>query len=296
MPPRRAAFTLVELLVSVGIVILLFSMFIPYLSTMREQDRRVRCANHLRDIQAALQAYAQVNDKQLPRVIHEPSKGPSGYVAYTGAEALDPFAHGSKVRPNDVTASLWLLVRGGYFRELKPQTKRFVCPSAAQWPDPLVADGEPVDPQMRGNFSGRDHLSYSYASPFAVTPSYRLNTDWLKGDFAVMADRSPGVLGSGDNVMAPAFDAAPFELAQANSNNHGKAGQNVLYADGHVSFKTTPYCGVGQGSRRDNIYTALQPEPLPEGSSPPVEGTGYYGRDIGPSWAGDSYLIPTDDE
>ena len=30
----------------------------------------------------------------------------------------------------------------------------------------------------------------------------------------------------------------------------------MLYADGHVSFQTTPYCGVGTAGRRDNIYTA----------------------------------------
>jgi prepilin-type processing-associated H-X9-DG protein len=287
----RRGFTLVELLVVIGIVILLLSILIPYFSRLTESDRRVRCANQLRDIQAGLQAYASANNTQLPRVVYEPSKAPSGYVAFTGPEAQNPFAHGSRVRANDVTASLWLLVRGGYV-----QAKRFACPSASEWADPLVVDGKPVPADLRGNFSGRDHLSYSYASPFSTAVGYRLNTDWLKGDFAVVADKSPGVLGSGDNVTAPAFDAQPFALAQANSNNHNKAGQNVLYADGHVSFQTTPYCGVGSGVQRDNIYTALELAPLPEGSSPPVQGNGYFGREISPAWSGDSYLVPTDDE
>jgi prepilin-type processing-associated H-X9-DG protein len=288
---RHAAFTLVELLVVIGIVILLLSILIPYFSRLTESDRRVRCANQLRDIQDGLQAYASANDKQLPRVVYDPSKTPNGYVAYTGADAQNPFAHGSKVRANDVTASLWLLVRGGYV-----QPKRFACPSAPEWADPLVVDGKPINPDLRGNFAGRDHLSYSYASPFSAAAGYRLNTDWLKGDFAVLADKSPGVIGKGDSVVAPAYDAPPFTLAQANSNNHNKAGQNVLYADGHVDFQTTPYCGVGVGARRDNIYTALELTPPAEGALPPAEGKGYYGREISPAWSGDSYLVPTDDE
>ena len=112
----------------------------------------------------------------------------------------------------------------------------------------------------------------------------------------MLADKSPGTAGKGDDVTAPSFDAEPFTLAQGNSNNHNKAGQNVLYADGHVDFATTPYCGVGVGAKRDNIYTALEVTPLPEGAAPPVEGKGYYGRELSPAWAGDSYLVPTDDE
>ncbi len=296
-PAQRGGFTLIELLVLVGVLALLLSILIPYFSRLRESDRRIRCANQLRDIQGALQAYASANNKQLPRVVYEPSRGP-GYIAFTGPDAQDPFAHGSRVRPNDVTASLWLLVRAGLIAP-----KRFACPSAAESPDPLVVDGSPVRPELRGNFASRDHLSYSYASPFSAAVGYRLNSDWLRSDFAVVADMSPGILGGGDSVVSPRYDAGPFALARANSANHNKAGQNVLYADGHVDFLTTPYCGVGAlglgfgpGVKRDNIYTALEPAPLPEGTSSPVEGNGYYEKDISPAWAGDSYLVPTDDE
>ncbi len=37
----------------------------------------------------------------------------------------------------------------------------------------------------------------------------------------------------------------------ANSRNHLKKGQNVLYADGHVTFVTTAFAGYNN----DNIYT-----------------------------------------
>ena len=296
MPIRRAAargFSLVELLVLLAILVILVSIFVPFLLRARETDRRVRCTDNLRVIQQALKAYATGNGNNLPRVTYEPSRGPSGYVAYTGADSPDPFARGSQVRPNDVTASLWLLVRAG----LVPPA-RFVCPSSGATPDPLLQGGKEAASASRSNFSGAANLSYSYTSPFSAAPGYRLNTDLLKFDFAVLADKNPGT-DSGDDVTAPAYDAPPFELARANSNNHGQAGQNVLYADGHVQFQSTPYCGVGEGAVRDNIYTALSTTPLPEGTEPELPAAaarGALARDIGPAWSGDSFLVPTDDD
>ena len=289
----RRGFSLVELLVLLAILVVLSSIFVPFLLRSREADRRVRCTDNLRVIQNALKTYATANGNNLPRVTYEPSRNPTGYVAYTGAESPDPFARGSNVRANDVTASLWLLVRAGLVPPM-----RFVCPSSGDRPDPALSAGRAVRPEERSNFSGAAHLSYSYASPFSAAPGYRLNTDLLKFDFAVLGDKNPGT-GGGDDVTAPAHDADPFELAHANSNNHGGSGQNMLYADGHVQFQSTPYAGVGEGALRDNFYTALSTTPLPEGGEPApgaAAANGFVARDIGPAWAGDSYLVPTDDD
>jgi prepilin-type N-terminal cleavage/methylation domain-containing protein/prepilin-type processing-associated H-X9-DG protein len=286
-PAARRGFSLVELMVLLAILVILASIFVPFLLRARETDRRVRCTDNLRAIQQALKMYATANGNNMPRVIYEPTRSPTGYVAWTGAGSSDPFTRGSNVRANDVTASLWLLVRGGLV-----SPARFVCPSSDGEVDPAAQPG------ARSNFSGPKNLSYSYASPFSAAPGYRLNTDLLKFDFAVVADKNPGV-GGGDRVTGPAYDAGAFALAKANSNNHGEAGQNVLYADGHVSFQPTPYSGVGEGAVRDNIYTALSAAPLAEGSEPTREAVadkGVVARDIGPAWAGDSFLVPTDDE
>lgn len=284
--PSRPGFSLVELLVLLAILVVLVSIFVPFLLRARETERRVRCTDNLRVIQNALKAYATANGNNLPRVTYEPGRNPTGYVAYTGADSADPFARGSGVRANDATASLWLLVRAGL---VGPE--RFVCPSTDDSVSPQPAE-------QRSNFAGRDHLSYSYASPFSAAPGYRLNTDLLKFDFAVLGDMNPGT-GGGDDVTAPGHDADAFALARANSNNHGGSGQNVLYADGHVQFQPTPYAGVGTGALRDNFYTALATTPLPEGAEPAgaaIAARGFVARDIGPAWAGDSYLVPTDDD
>ncbi len=282
------AFTLVELLVVIGIVVLLLSIFIPYLGSLRESDRRVRCADNLARIRDGLQIYARDNDKNLPRVIYDEVSKPNSYTCYTGADAADPFDPAGGVQPNDVTASLWLLVRKSLVKRSK-----FICPSTSHYKDPLFdAQGRPVSSRRRGNFRQPQYLSYSYASPFGSAEYYRLNSDWMDPELAVVADKNPGTGGHGDNVAGPAHDAQPLALSAANSNNHDKAGQNVLYADGHVAFQRTPYCGL----KGDNIYTALSAQPLHPGEQPPANGNGVIGPNIGPAWNADSYLVPTDDE
>jgi prepilin-type processing-associated H-X9-DG protein len=303
-------FTAVELLVLSGIVVILLSIFVPYLLSIRESSRRTACQQNLMRLRDALGQYAAENGQVFPRVVYDEAGQPDSYVAYTGADSSDPFAVASllvpatqatqpaepatravlpanTVAPNDVTASLWLLVRLDLIRP-----DEMVCPSGSARADPLLSGGRPVPAVQRGNFSGPGHLGYSYSSPFSSAAGYRMSADFLLGGFVVMADISPGNSGDDDAVTGPSHDASLSELAQANSNNHGGAGQNVLYADGHAAFHSTPYCGVEQ----DNIYTALSPKPLEPGQSPPANGRGYLGRSVAPAWNGDSYLVPTDDE
>jgi prepilin-type processing-associated H-X9-DG protein len=147
-------------------------------------------------------------------------------------------------------------------------------------------------PEERSNFTSLRHLSYSYCSPFSTASGFQLNDVVPPADFAVVADKNPGT-GSGAVVTVPAYNDPPLQVARANSANHNRAGQNVLYADGHVQFQKTPYCGFGQEWKRDNIYTAAARIPLPPGATPAPEGKGYCERSIGPAWQKDSYLVPT---
>jgi prepilin-type N-terminal cleavage/methylation domain-containing protein len=278
---RSRGFTLVEFLVAVGIVAILVAILLPYLEMKREDARRADCADHLRQIGAEFLEYGRVNEsnymRALPEWYYDAAHKPQGYTAFTGPDG--------GVKPNDITASLWLLVRGGYVKDLST----FVCPSTDDQADTLTdAMGRPTTATARWNFRSASNLSYSYDSPFTDALKQSFSGDRLREACAVVADRNPGFDRDGDRVLGPARDAAPFELAKGNSANHQHAGQNVLHPSGDVSFETTPYCGFGN----DNIYTAQAIHPG-AATRPAADDPGFAGTDVGPAYNDDSYLVPT---
>src|SRR3954465_12621072 len=74
-PRRRAtpgpssgsrAFTLVELLVVIGIIAVLISILLPTLSAARESANKVKCLSNMKQIGLAYLMYAQDNKGSLP--------------------------------------------------------------------------------------------------------------------------------------------------------------------------------------------------------------------------------------
>jgi len=63
----RHGFTLLELLVAIGIIALLIAIFLPVASLAREHARKTQCANNLRQVGAALELYNQTH-QALPLV------------------------------------------------------------------------------------------------------------------------------------------------------------------------------------------------------------------------------------
>lgn len=67
MQTPRKGFTLVELLVVIGIIALLISMLLPALNRARDSAQTVQCMSNLRQVHTALELYAQMNNGwQLP--------------------------------------------------------------------------------------------------------------------------------------------------------------------------------------------------------------------------------------
>lgn len=63
---KRRAFTLVELLVVIAIIALLLSILMPALNRVREAGRRVKCGGYLHNSGLALMLYAQENNGYFP--------------------------------------------------------------------------------------------------------------------------------------------------------------------------------------------------------------------------------------
>jgi type II secretory pathway pseudopilin PulG len=254
---------LLAVLVVIGILI---AITVPMMLSARLQSSRARCIDNLREISNALNIYAENNMGRLPST--RPSHGPvvTPDVSNSGYAAANPFSDDGPAY-NNVPAALFLLVRAELLK-----ASDLVCPGTNTRADAF--DGK--SPTQRSNFTDVNlNLSYALQNPYANDQAIAEGFQWrrsLPANFVLVADRGP----SGAIMRELTPGSPPDRLRLANSPNHNRQGQNVLYADGRVEFLSTPFAGIDgdqiylnkAGNQLDSPLDATDSVLLPGESSP----------------------------
>ena len=129
--PARRGFTLVELLVVIGIIALLISILLPSLQSAREQAKRTQCLSNLRQIATLLNMYATEYKQKVP--LGYMSAGPTNTAEGNNYNitvvSADPDPDSGRVR----YVMLGLFFKAGYLKESAADggsARVLFCPSA----------------------------------------------------------------------------------------------------------------------------------------------------------------------
>src|ERR1051325_7998668 len=147
--PRSRAFTLVELLVVIGIIALLISILLPSLGKARESAQQVACASNLRQLYTASQMYSMTyNGYILPSRIT--SGVGTAQVYWCGSDVLGP---------------LFGLTRGTTQDIANRIAKMLDCPSNPRPKDP--ASGLSIDYTYNSNLG--DDRAYMWSVQYSAS-------------------------------------------------------------------------------------------------------------------------------
>jgi prepilin-type processing-associated H-X9-DG protein/prepilin-type N-terminal cleavage/methylation domain-containing protein len=218
----RSAFTLTELLVTIGVISVLSALLLSVFSSARKRSQIFTCSSHLKQIGQAIEMYVSDNAGFYPRV-------------YNALNPLDA----------NIACSRWVESIYPYVRK----TEVFECPAAPDWM--VYETGCPPDmPNLSNrfypvNFDG----AYDLNSPIPENFFERLpNGQWNKGyaDKAINQIRyrrpsSTILVIDGDGYFVnPSHKDPPFEgvegLKECGVDAWHNNGANVCFADGHVKW------------------------------------------------------------
>ena len=227
-----AGFTLVELLVVIGIIALLMGILLPVLNRARSQANQVRCAANLRQVGSVFHTYASMFKNTLPPLNTKASDPHAGKWYYQILEDV------KLVAPEPTPANV------GFTQPVARCT---------ELDDSAIAQG------WGGGFGVNETGVIRYSDPSGSHPGSRKMSQlkrpsnlWLIGDVG----RPLSVVGLADVPWVATF-APPFaDLAVVGVHSQRPAARhrrnvNVCFVDGHVDVRTLEQLA----SNHDGIFT-----------------------------------------
>jgi prepilin-type processing-associated H-X9-DG protein/prepilin-type N-terminal cleavage/methylation domain-containing protein len=249
---RRRAFTLVELLVVIGIIALLISILLPSLSKAREMGKSVKCLSNLRQLGIATVSYANESKSYLP------------YPTTTQGEQV-----------------LWFNCVDPYLQKLSPPSGRTGVAANREYSpfkQCVVYD------ELEGGIqtSGGQNQNKEFARTYKMNSHLRHNNP--AGQMKVTELREPtSVVVFGDATSLDQagpidnqWESGQFSFEVDDKTQAGPAlrhlkGANIAFADGHAEFVLSKTFKKNLRSPQNTVEVLTWESEFVDGSGNPVD-------------------------
>ncbi len=212
---KRSGFTLVELLVVIGIIALLISILLPALSKARNSAKTMACLSNLRQLGQATAMYAGENKQYLP------------YPTTTLGER-----------------ALWFNALDPYLQAVEDNSARTGVAAGRNYK--RYKQCEVYDSFDGGKFTGAQDTTKEFSRTFKMNSMLRHNDPYSQAKITEVRQSSEVVIfGDGvsldlTGVIDSQWENGQFSMevndpTQANPALRHNGGANILFVDGHAA-------------------------------------------------------------